>query len=142
MSRFDTRALRAGASVCLVFAVPFSLLARWAADSDRSGLAVLLVLGSLAGFVIGAGTAAWSQDRGLPFAHGIVTASLTYLAAQTVFIALRLLLGRDVRWGAVLFNLPFVVFAGLLGGLLGAVLRSRGLTPGFQARISEDRSDT
>ena len=55
-SRWDVDALKAGASVSLVFAVPFSIAARWAADSrDDSTLALWLSVGALVGFVIGAG---------------------------------------------------------------------------------------
>jgi uncharacterized membrane protein YfcA len=132
--RLDVQAVRAGASVCLVFAVPFSLAARWAADSrDDSGLAILLTLGALAGFVLGAGVAAWTQRTALPLYHGLITASGTYLVAQAVFIALRLITGREVRWYAALFNVTPVLFAGVIGGTLGALLLKRGLRPSTHA---------
>lgn len=128
--RLDLAAVRAGAAVCLVFAVPFSVAARWAADSrDDSGLAILLTLGAVAGFVLGAGVAAWTQRTGFPLVHGLVTASGTYLAAQALFIAVRLVGGREVRWYAALFNLAPVLFAGVVGGMLGAVLQRSGLRP-------------
>ncbi len=127
--RLDLAAVRAGAGVCLLFAVPFSLLARWAADRDDTDLAVLLTLGAIAGFTVGSGVAAWVQQRGLPLYHGLVTASGTYLVAQAVFIAIRLLLGREVRWFAALFNLMPVLFAGVIGGVLGLVLQRRGVQP-------------
>lgn len=139
--RFDWSAVRAGASVCLVFAVPFSLLARWAADSrDDEGLAIVLTLCALAGFVVGSGIAAWVQRVGLPLVHAIVTASLTYLGAQTVFIVLRLVTGREVRWFAALFNVTPVLLAGVVGGMLGLVLQRRGIVPG--ARGGAGGSDT
>jgi hypothetical protein len=129
-SRFDWAAIRAGAGVCLVFAIPFSVGARWAADSrDASGLAIVLTLGALAGFVLGSGVAAWVQRVGFPLVHGLVTASATYLGAQAVFIAIRLLTGREVHWYAALFNLTPVLFAGVIGGLLGQLLQRNGLTP-------------
>jgi uncharacterized membrane protein YfcA len=128
--RLDLQAVRAGASVCLVFAVPFSLAARWAADSrDDSALAIVLTLGALAGFVLGAGVAAWSQRTDLPLYHGLVTASGTYLVAQAAFITIRLATGREVRWYAALFNVTPVLFAGVIGGVLGSVLLKRGLEP-------------
>lgn len=134
--RFDWAAIRSGASVCLVLAVPFSLLARWAADSrDDEGLAIILTLCALAGFVIGSGVAAWVQRGGLPLAHAIVTASLTYLGAQTLFITLRLVTGREVRWFAALFNVTPVLLAGVVGGMLGLVLQRRGIVPGARGRI-------
>jgi uncharacterized membrane protein YfcA len=129
--RWDWDAIRAGGSVALVFAVPFSVAARWAADSrDDSGLAVWLSLGAVLGFVLGAGCAAWVQRTGTPLSHGLVTALGTYLAAQAVFALVRLVRGQDVRWFAIMFNLAVVLGAGLVGGLLGQTLRSRGVLPG------------
>jgi len=128
--RWDIDALRAGGMVALVFAVPFSLAARWAADSrDDSGLALWLSVGAVIGFVLGAGCAAWVQRRGLPLSHGMATAIGTYVLAQAVFIVIRLLRGSDVNWFAALFNLSVVAGAGLIGGVLGQRLRSKGFVP-------------
>lgn len=128
--RWDRTALRAGASVALVFAVPFSIAARWAADSrDDQALATWLTLGAVLGFVLGAGCAAWVQQRGLPLTHGLATAIGTYVAAQAVFIAIRLVRGADVNWFAALFNLSVVAGAGLIGGLLGRRLQASGFRP-------------
>ncbi len=127
--RIDWDAIRAGGAVALLFAVPLSVGARWAADNDDSGLAVALSLGAVVGFLIGAGCAAWVQRVDAPLTHGVVTASGTYILAQAVFAALRLLRGLDVQWFAVVFNLTVVTFAGLIGGLLGQRLRSRGFVP-------------
>ena len=129
--RWDWDAIRAGGSVALVFAVPFSVAARWAADSrDDSALAVWLSLGAVLGFVLGAGCAAWVQRTDTPLSHGLVTALGTYVVAQAVFAAVRLARGQDVRWFAIMFNLAVVLGAGLLGGLLGGKLRSKGVLPG------------
>ncbi|MDQ3177379.1 MAG: hypothetical protein M3Q72_07510 [Actinomycetota bacterium] len=125
----DVPALRAGGGVALVFAIPFSIGARLAADNDDSGLAVWLTLGAIVGFVIGAGCAAWVQPLGTPLIHGIVTASVTYLLAQAVFVVVRLVRGEDVRWLALVFNLTVVVFAGLVGGMLGQRLTQQGFRP-------------
>ena len=128
--RWDLEALRAGGMVALVFAVPFSIGARWAADSrDDSALALWLSIGAVIGFVLGAGCAAWVQRRQLPLSHGLATAIGTYVLAQTVFIAIRLLRGSDVNWFAALFNLSVVAGAGLIGGFLGQRLRSKGFVP-------------
>ena len=127
--RWDIPAIRAGALVSLVFAVPFSIGARVAADGDHSGLAVGLVLGALAGFVLGAGCAAWIQRRGTPLSHGMVTAGGTYLAAQAVFVVIRLIRSDDVSWFALLFNLSFVLVAGVVGGVLGQRLQASGCVP-------------
>ena len=128
--RWDIDALRAGGMVALVFAVPFSLAARWAADSrNDSDLALWLSLGAVIGFVLGAGCAAWVQRRDLPLSHGLATAIGTYVAAQAVFIVIRLIRGSEVNWFAALFNLSVVAGAGLIGGLLGQRLRSKGFRP-------------
>jgi uncharacterized membrane protein YfcA len=116
--------------VALVFAVPFSIGARWAADSrDDSALALWLSLGAVVGFVLGAGCAAWVQRLDLPLSHGLATAIGTYLAAQTVFIVVRLARGSDVSWFAALFNLSVVAGAGLVGGVIGGRLRAKGFRP-------------
>jgi hypothetical protein len=126
----DWRAVRAGGSVALVVAVPFSFAARWFADSDaHSGAATWLSLLALVGFFFGSGIAAWVQRRDLPLMHGIVTAVLSYLGAQVVFVVVRLALGRDVHWFAVFFNLTAVAFVGLIGGLVGSAMHHRGLYP-------------
>ncbi len=128
--RWDVDALRAGGMVALVFAVPFSLAARWAADSrDDSSLALYLSVGAVLGFVLGSGCAAWVQRRDLPLSHGLATAIGTYSLAQAVFIMIRLARGSDVNWFAALFNLSVVAGAGLIGGMLGQRLRSRGFRP-------------
>lgn len=128
--KWDLDALRAGGMVALVFAVPFSIGARWAADSrDDSGLALLLSLGAVVGFVLGSGCAAWVQTRELPLSHALVTAIGTYAVAQAVFIAIRLIRGSDVNWFAAFFNLSVVLGAGLIGGALGKRMRAKGFVP-------------
>ena len=128
--RWDWDAIRAGAMVALVFAVPFSIAGRWVADNrDDAALLVWLNLGAAVGFVLGAGCAAWVQRVDMPLSHGLVTAIGTYLAAQAVFVVVRLVRGLDVRWFAIAFNLTVVLAAGLVGGLLGQQLRNRGVLP-------------
>ena len=130
MSNLDWNALRAGGSVALVFAVPFSVAARLVADSgNKSGLAALLSLAALLGFVLGAGVAAWTQQLQLPLKHGIICAVGTYVAAQTVFIIVRAIRGNEIRWLAALFNLTAVAVAGLIGGALGSAMHRRGFYP-------------
>lgn len=116
--------------MALVFAIPFSVAARIVADSDnRPGLASLLSLAALVGFVLGAGVAAWAQQLQLPLKHGIICAVGTYVAAQAVFIIFRSIRGNEVRWLAALFNLTAVAVAGLVGGALGSALQRRGFFP-------------
>ena len=126
----DWRAVRAGGSIAFLVAAPFSIAARWFADNGDGGSAPLwFSLLALIGFVLGSGAAAWVQDRDLPLIHGIVTAVLTYAVTQAVLVVVRLVMGRDVHWFAVFFNLTAVAVAGLIGGLLGSALHRRGVYP-------------
>jgi uncharacterized membrane protein YeaQ/YmgE (transglycosylase-associated protein family) len=126
----DWTAIRAGGSVCLVFAVPFTFIAAWLTRDDReSGWAGLMLLASIGGFVLGSGVAAWRQRRSMPLAHGAVTALIAYGSAQLVFMVFRLLRGRDVNVLNLLFSLTVVTAVGLIGGSLGAVLHRRGFRP-------------
>jgi hypothetical protein len=130
VSNLDWNALRAGGSVALVFAIPFSIAARIVADGDGStGTASLLSLAALIGFVLGAGVAAWAQQLQLPLKHGIICAVGTYVAAQAVFIMIRAIRGNEVRWLAAIFNLTAVAVAGLIGGALGGFMHRRGFYP-------------
>jgi peptidoglycan/LPS O-acetylase OafA/YrhL len=128
MSRFDLDAIRAGIGVCLILAVPLTLVAGFV-DSDDSGLNALFFFGAMFGFVLGAGCAAWLQQRRTPLSHAIVTAIVAYLGAQVVFVSIRLLRGDSVNWFGVFFTLSLVMLAGLIGGLLGSSLQARGIVP-------------
>ena len=128
--RWDTAALKAGAMVSLVFAVPLVGLARLVDSRDgESSLPLWLSVGALIGFGLGAGCAAWVQRVDLPLSHGLVTAVGTYVIAQAVFITIKILRGGDVNWFAALFTLSAVSGVGLLGGLLGRRLRNKGFRP-------------
>lgn len=130
MSDLDWPALRAGGSVALVFAIPFSIAARIVADDDNSsGTATLLSLAAVLGFMLGAGVAAWTQRVQLPLKHGIICAVGTYVVAQAVFIIVRALRGDEIRWLAAIFNLSAVAVAGLVGGALGGMMHRRGVFP-------------
>lgn len=125
--RWDREAIVAGASVCLVLAVPFRLLA--AAVGDSGGLNAFFFLIFLVFFVIGAGCAAWVQRSGTPMSHALVTAIGTYLAAEAVFVLVRLVRGTEVPWVALLFTLSIVSVCGVIGGLLGNRLQASGVRP-------------
>lgn len=137
MSNLDSNALRAGASVSLVFAIPFSIAARIVADNNSgSSAAPLLSLAALVGFVLGSGVAAWTQQLGLPLKHGTICAIVTYTAAQAVFIVIRLIRGNQVHWFAAIFTLTLVAVAGLIGGGLGSLMQRRGFYPSSTRRSS------
>lgn len=124
--RWDAAAIRAGATVSLVLAVPFSVAARLLAGSDA---AVLLVLLAAVGFFLGGGVAAWHQTCGTPLSHALVTSAGAYVVPQAVFVLVKVLRGGDVNWSGVILNLIVVVSVGALGGIFGSTMRSRGVLP-------------
>lgn len=137
MKSLDRAALRHGASVALVFAVPFSIASRVVSDRHpKSPLVSLLWLLALLGFALGAGVAAWTQTTRLPFLHGMVAAGGTYLAAQAVFVVIRLARGGTVHWLAIFFTFTATLFTGVIGGGLGSAMQARGITPGSTRRSS------
>lgn len=128
--RFDTRAVLDGAAVAAMIAVPVQIVARIVVDEDRSsGWSVLLTLVILAALVLGAGVAAWRQDRETPLSHGLVTAAGVFLAVQVVFTALKLVQGDSVHWGRIITSFGLSMVAGVIGGVLGQSLTRRGLRP-------------
>ncbi len=129
--RWDGQALRAGIGVCLLLAIPLTLIAAFL-DSDSAGLNAVFFFGAMFGFVLGGGCAAWVQRRGTPLSHGVVTTIVAYLGAQSVFIVIRLLRGETVNWFGVFFTLSLVILAGVVGGLLGSQLQARGFVPSSQ----------
>ena len=130
MNTLDPTALKQGAWVSLVFAVPFSVGSRLVADNEANSPWVsVLWLAALGGFALGAGIAAWVQRTGFPLLHGLVCAGGTYIAAQAVFIVIKLFRGGSISWLAVIFTFTVVLTAGLVGGGLGSALRKRGLMP-------------
>lgn len=127
-SRWDRDAIRDGIGVCLLLAVPLTLIAAFV-DSDDSGLNAFFFFGAMLGFVLGAGCAAWIQQRGTPLSHGVISAMIAYLGAQAVFITIRLVGGNSVNWFGVFFTLSLVILAGVIGGALGSQLQARGFVP-------------
>lgn len=129
--RWDLAAIRAGIGVCLILAVPLTLIAS-IVDSDSAGLNAVFFFGAMFGFVLGGGCAAWVQRRGTPMSHGVVTTVVAYVGAQSVFLVIRLVRGADVNWFGLLFTLSLVVLAGVFGGMLGSQLQARGFVPSSQ----------
>ncbi len=135
----DYAALRQGGAIALVIGAPCaigsSVLANNGGDKGGDSAFVgLLWLGAVAGFVLGAGVAAWVQRKGTPLIHGMLCAGGTYVAVQVVFSIVRLSRGRDVSWLGLFFTFTVVLFAGLIGGGLGGMMQRRGIKP------SSDRS--
>lgn len=131
-SRWDVDALRVGAIICLVIAVPITIVAA-IVDSDSAGLQAFFFFAAFGGFVIGSGCAAWVQRTGTPLSHALVTAVGTYAAAQAVFVIVELISGGDVNWFGIFFTMTLVLGAGLVGGFLGGRLQARGIRPSAQA---------
>ena len=126
LSRWDTQAIKSGATVALVFAVPFSITARIFSDS---GIAVILSLCAAIGFLLGAAVAAWHQQRRTPLSHAIVTAALSYIIPQTIFVIVKLARGGEVRWLGVFFNLTVTLTVGVIGGFIGSAMQKTGAAP-------------
>jgi hypothetical protein len=122
--RWDIDALRSGALICLVLAIPFTLL-----GLVSDGARVISFFGAVVGFIVGSGSAAWAQRCGTPLSHALVTAIGTYLTAQGVFVLLRLVTDREVHWFGVFFTLSIVSFAGIIGGFLGSRMQAKGFVP-------------
>jgi peptidoglycan/LPS O-acetylase OafA/YrhL len=140
----DYSALRQGGAIALAVGVPCaigsSVMASGGNGDGNSPFVALLWLGAVAGFVIGAGIAAWLQRRGTPLTHGVVCAGGTYAAAQIVFSIVRLARGREVSWLGLFFTFTVVLFAGVIGGGLGGMLQRRGFRP--EARSQSSRSQS
>ena len=129
--RWDVAAVRAGIGVCLILAIPLTLIAAFV-DSDSSGLNAFFFFGAMFGFVLGGGCAVWVQDRGTPLSHGVATTIVAYVGAKSVFVVIRLLRGGTVNWFGVFFTVSLVILAGIAGGILGSQLQARGFQPSSQ----------
>jgi len=127
----DREALRAGASVTLLFAVPPTLVARFVLDNnaDTNGWAPLLSLIAVLGFVLGSGVAAWRQGSQRPMAHAVIAGAGVFVAAQAVFLVLRIATGGDVRIMRILTSFSLALVASVIGGLLGNFLQKNGPRP-------------
>lgn len=124
-SRWDIPALRAGGSVALAIAVPLTVIA--GVLDDDSGLAPWLGFLALFAFVIGAGVAAWHQEKSAPYSHGIVASVGSYLVAQIVLVIYALLAGRDISLLNIATSLTFTALAGTVGGFLGSNVQRSGV---------------
>jgi hypothetical protein len=120
VGRFDRDALLSGIAVCLLLAIPLTLIAGFV-DSDDGSVNALFFFGAAFGFVVGGGCA--------PLSHGVVTAVVAYVGAQGLFLVVRLARGEDVNWFGLFFTLSLVVLCGILGGILGSRLQARGIRP-------------
>jgi putative membrane protein (TIGR04086 family) len=129
-TKWDPEALRAGAGVTVTFAAPFLVAARIVGENNTdSALAVVLLLMAIVGFIVGSGVAAWRQRCRTPLSHGIVTAAGTFVIVQGTFSVIKLIRGTDIHWFQIFFTLTVVMFAGMIGGLLGINLQKRGMVP-------------
>lgn len=129
--RWDIEALKAGASVAFLLAVPPTLIARFVIEDTgaTSGWAPLLSLIAISGFIIGAGQSAWRQTKGTPLLHGMVTTTGVFMVTQSVFALIKISLGDDIRIGRILTSLSLAIVAGVIGGLLGSFLKHSGPAP-------------
>jgi hypothetical protein len=130
IDQLDRRALYEGGSVAAMIAVPAGILGKVLADADQDlGWLWILVLVVLVGLVLGAGVAAWRQQRGLPLAHGIITAVGVFVIVQAIAVVVQLISGDSISWARIASSLLLSVMAGTVGGVLGSLLLSRGVLP-------------
>ena len=129
--RWDRDALRAGASICLVLAVPFRVLAA-VVGGDSGGLNALFFLVFLVMFVVGSGSAAWVQRTGTPLTHALTTATGSFVFAEVLFVVVRAVRGTDIPWSGIALTSSFIVITGLIGGFLGSRLQARGAVPSMR----------
>ena len=128
MTQIDTRAVLDGGSVAAMIAVPVQIIARIAVDDNKqSGSTVLVTMVILGALVLGAGVAAWRQQRRTPLTHGIITAVGVYVSIQVVFTTLKALQGDPIRWGRIITSFTLSLVAGILGGMLGSILLRQGV---------------
>ena len=67
----------------------------------------------------------------------VATTVIAYVAAQSVFVLIRLVSGETVNWFGVFFTLSLVILAGVAGGILGSQLQARGIVPSGQRTLRE-----
>lgn len=129
--RFDRQALREGASVTLLFAVPPTLVARFVLDngSDSSGWAPLMSIIAVFGFVLGSGVAAWRERVRRPMTHAVLAGAGVFVVAQAAFLVIRIATNGDVRVMRILTSFSLALVASVVGGLLGNFLQKNGIAP-------------
>lgn len=129
--RLDRQALREGASVTLLFAVPPTLVARFVLDNDSatSGWAPLLSLIAVGGFILGAGVAAWREQVRKPMTHAVLAGAGVFVVAQAIFLLVRIATNGEVRVMRILTSFSLSLVASVIGGLLGNFLQKNGLRP-------------
>jgi len=127
--RLDTQALREGASVTLLFAVPPTLVARFVLDNDSgsSGWAPLMSVIAVFGFIVGSGVAAWREQVRRPMTHAVLAGAGVFVVAQAVFLLVRVATNGDVRVMRILTSFSLSLVACVIGGLLGNFLQKNGV---------------
>ena len=124
-SRWDVPALRAGGSVALAIAVPLQVVAGLL--DEGNGLRPWIGFLALMAFVVGAGVAAWHQEKQAPYSHGIVASVGAYAVAQLALVVYDLVRGDDINLLQIFSALTFTVMAGTVGGLLGSTVQRSGV---------------
>ena len=124
----DLGALRDGVGVAALTAVPFGIVARLVVTDDRPrGWVGLLGVLVLLGLLLGAGVAAWRQDRGTPLTHGIVTAVGVFLVVQVIGTLRRAVAGDPIHWARISSGLVLSLVTGVIGGFLGSFVQRSGV---------------
>jgi hypothetical protein len=130
IDQLDRRALYEGGSVAAMIAVPAGIVGKALSDPDKDlGWLWILVVVVLVGLVLGAGVAAWRQERGLPLTHGIITAVGVFVIVQAIAVIVQLITGDSISWARIASSLLLSLMAGTVGGVLGNLLLARGVMP-------------
>ena len=79
--------------------------------------------------VLGAGVAAWHQQRNTPLSHGVLTSSGVFVTVQIVFSVIKVIQGDSISWGRIVVSLGLSLVAGICGGMLGSIMLRRGTVP-------------
>lgn len=130
-AHLDKQALREGASVTLLFAVPPTLVARFILDngSGTSGWAPLMSIIAVFGFILGSGVAAWRETVRRPMTHAVLAGAGVFVLAQAAFLVIRIASGGEVRVMRILTSFSLALVASVVGGLLGNFLQKNGVGP-------------
>ena len=118
----DLDAVRDGALVAALIAVPAGVLAQVLDDEDATsnGWVSILALVVLLGLVIGAAVAAARQRTGTPLTHGILTAVGVFVVVQVIGILRRTLADDGITWSRIASSFLLSLMAGVVGGLIGS----------------------
>lgn len=120
-------AVRSGAAVCLVVAVPAAVAQAVLADGEggeRSNWVYLTLLAIVVAYLAG-GAAAGRKATAAPMINGAAAAVAAFAAVQLVAGVIRLVGGDGINPLALVFNVLLAASIGTVGAGIGAHLSNR-----------------